>query len=441
MSGRRLIVVLYGRVIGAVERNGGTMSFTYDEEYRASPTATPLSLSMPIAGSRYTNRIVEAYLRGLLPDNDDVRRRWAHEFGIRDRDTFGLIAAIGRDAAGAAQFIPEDDYPQALTQGSVEPISTKVIAARLRRLREDGAAWHAQGDHWSLAGAQSKFTLRALDSRRGGWGIAHGAEPSTHIVKPGISSIPNQALIEHVSMRTFAALGLTVAATEYTEFENEPAIIITRFDRRKRDGVWERIHQEVLCQSFALDPSRKYEADQGPGVQRIGRLLRDVAGPDAVTDFTRAVIANYLIGAPDAHAKNFSVLLASSSVRFASLYDVASGLTASRDGELRYPTSAMSIGGERLFGNVHGRHWKKFATAVGISDETVRGWVVELAERTPDAVSDSIGALPRAIRGGPELRALPRRIQRLCEMTLHRVDDVSERRLNKAAGRDIVAAG
>ena len=140
MSGRRLIVVLYGRVIGAVERNGGTMSFTYDEEYRASPAATPLSLSMPIAGSRYTNRIVEAYLRGLLPDNDDVRRRWASEFGIRDRDTFGLIAAIGRDAAGAAQFIPEDDYPQALTQGSVEPISTKVIAARLRRLREDGAS-------------------------------------------------------------------------------------------------------------------------------------------------------------------------------------------------------------------------------------------------------------------------------------------------------------
>ena len=174
MSGTRLVVVLYGRVAGVIERVGGALSFTYDDDYRDQSLATPLSLSMPLTGSRYTKRAVEAHLRGLLPDNDDVRRRWAAQFGLRDRDTFGLIAAIGADAAGGAQFIPEEDFPAALGEGSVEPVSGADVADRLRRLRDDATDWLGDDEHWSLAGTQSKFTLRALGK---GWGIAHGSQP------------------------------------------------------------------------------------------------------------------------------------------------------------------------------------------------------------------------------------------------------------------------
>ena len=73
-------------------------------------------------------------------------------------------------------------------------------------------------------------------------------------------------------------MGLRVATTQYMEFEDQPAIVVTRFDRRERNGVWERIHQEDLCQALALDPSRKYETDGGPGVARMASLLRDTAG-------------------------------------------------------------------------------------------------------------------------------------------------------------------
>lgn len=172
-------------------------------------------MSMPLATTRYTNKWVGAYLRGLLPDNDEVRRRWAAHFGLRDRDTFGLIGAIGSDAAGGAVFLPDDAYPAALHEGHVARIDEHAIAERLRRLRVDDADWLGDDERWSLAGAQSKFTLRDLE---GGWGIAHGAEPSTHIVKPGISRIPGQALIEHVSMSAAGALGLEVAATRYLDF-------------------------------------------------------------------------------------------------------------------------------------------------------------------------------------------------------------------------------
>jgi len=436
MSGTRLVVVLYGRVAGVIERVGGALSFTYDDDYRDQSLATPLSLSMPLTGSRYTKRAVEAHLRGLLPDNDDVRRRWAAQFGLRDRDTFGLIAAIGADAAGGAQFIPDEDFPAALGEGSVEPVTDAHIADRLRRLRDDASDWLGEGEHWSLAGAQSKFTLRALDE---GWGIAHGSQPSTHIVKPGIATIDGQALIEHVCMVAAGLLGLRVAATQYVDFEDQPAIVVTRFDRRERDGVWERIHQEDLCQALALDPSRKYESDGGPGVARIASLLRDSAGPSAVEAFGRAVITNYLLGAPDAHAKNYSVLLASSAVQFADLYDVASGLTATRNGQLRFPKAAMSIGGGRAFGDVRGRDWSRFATALGMPADTVRNWVLTLTANAPQAISDAIHALPAHRRRQPELRRLAVRILRLSEITTRDIDDVSAGRRSRPSGSEAIA--
>jgi serine/threonine-protein kinase HipA len=432
----QLVVVLYGRAAGMIERAGGSLTFTYDHDYQASETATPLSLSMPLTGSRYTRRIVEPFLRGLLPDNDDVRRRWASHFGLRDRDTFGLIAAIGNDAAGGARFIPAESYPEAMDEGYVEPVSEADIAARLRRLREDATDWLGEDEHWSLAGAQSKFTLRAIGD---GWGIAHGSEPSTHIVKPGIDTIESQALIEHVTMRAAAGLGLRVAQTRYVEFRDQPAIVVSRFDRRERNGIWEHIHQEDLCQALAVDPSRKYESDRGPGVARIARLLRDTEGMSAVEAFGRAVTSNYLLGAPDAHAKNYSVMLASSAVQFADLYDMASGLTATRSGRLRYPKGAMSIGGERTFGELRGRNWMQFATALGVPPDTVSTWVRTLSDQVPDALSDAIRGLPVRVRKNPELKLLAVRVHTMSQLTLRDLDDMSSGRRTSRPGAQVLA--
>lgn len=79
---------------------------------------------------------------------------------MRDRDTLGLVAAIGLDCAGGAVFAPDDELDDALMRGGeVEPVDEAAIAARLRVLREDNAAWHEDDEHWSLAGGQGKFTL------------------------------------------------------------------------------------------------------------------------------------------------------------------------------------------------------------------------------------------------------------------------------------------
>lgn len=381
----KLAFALYGQVAGTIERAGGSTTLRYLPEYRAQRDPTPLSLSMPVSDVTYSSRPIEAYLRGLLPDHAEVRRRWARKAGVREGNTLGIIAHVGLDVSGGAIFAPEDTIADAISSpGHHTPATEAQIASRLRRMRQDDAAWQDDDDEpWSLAGAQSKFTLARTEH---GWAFAEGSAPSTHIVKPGIGRIRAQALSEHVTTRALAIAGLPVAETRYLTFEDQDAIVVTRFDRRHNAaGQLIRVHQEDLIQAFAMDPSRKYESDRGPGIQRIATLLRSVAGADSVERFARAVIANQTLGAPDAHGKNYSLLLVRSAATLAPLYDVATGLIPDDLGRLRYAKGAMSIGGERGFGDVELKHWEKFARAVQVPTPDVLEWVAELAHVIPDA--------------------------------------------------------
>jgi serine/threonine-protein kinase HipA len=437
----RLSVFLYDHLAGWIERDGGALTFRYAAEYLRSRSPTPLSLSMPLAESPYSKKRVEAFLKGLLPDNADVRRRWAGHFGLRDGDTFGLVASIGSDAAGGAIYLNADSEGSTPSTGSLEPVTDAEIAERLRRLRVDSTAWLDHDEHWSLAGAQSKFTLRRTST---GWAIPHGTEPSTHIVKPGIIQLRGQALTEHVSMRTARNLGLDVADTEFREFDDQPAIVVTRFDRLQRGDRLVRVHQEDFCQVFSLDPSRKYEADQGPGVQKIADVLRATTGDGSVERFVRAVIVTYLLGAPDRHAKNYSVLLIGRSVRLAPMYDLSSGLAAVREGMLRFPRCAMSIGGARGFGQVDAPNWDKFAVVCGLPAEQVREWVREYASSVTDALRDTITEIPpSAVDIGVLTGAVLPRVAQLADLTLDGLSSVKPGRgsVREAQSRELASIG
>lgn len=386
----RVAFALYGRVAGVIERTGGRMTLQYEEDYRQLSNATPLSLSLPVSDTVATKRPVEAYLRGLLPDRDEVRARWALKAGVRPGDVLGLVAHVGLDVSGGAIFAPESEIHDALTRpGTLEAADDATIAARLRRFRQDEAAWQDDEDEepWSLAGAQSKFTLARTEH---GWAFPEGSAPSTHIVKPGIGRIPGQALLEHLTMRALAIAGLDVAETQHLTFEDQDAVVVTRFDRRTTPRGVVRVHQEDLLQAFALDPRRKYESDGGPGVKQAADLLRSVADAPSLEGFVRAVIANQVLGAPDAHGKNYGLLLIAKTVTLAPLYDVATGLVPSSDGRLRWTRGAMSVGGERHFGDVERPHWERLARAAGIPAARVLEWVAELAGSLPAAFSTAV---------------------------------------------------
>ena len=417
-GGRTLEVRLYGARIGVITQDKrGRVSFAYDAAVADAGPAVSLSLSMPLGTPSYAPSRIVPFLEGLLPDSVEVREAWARRFRVSPRNAFALLSHSGRDCAGAVEFVAGDR----LDLGpDTSPLSDVQIGQRLRDLARDPAGWQVAGERWSLAGAQSKFILARSPS--GEWCETRGTSPSTHIVKPGIGEYRDQALVEHVSMQAARAVGLRAAKTEFREFDGEPALVVTRFDRRRaRDGSVVRVHQEDMCQALAVYPREKYEASGGPSAADIARLLRDNStdGEADVWEFAQALVFNYLIGAPDAHAKNYSVMHAPGLTRITPLYDVASALPYDAVGGSEINQAAMSIGGRRVFGTVHGRHWDRLASGLKVDSGRLRDEVRRQADAIPTAFFHE---LDRADAAHLSQRIMPR-LEQLCASTVTQLRD------------------
>jgi serine/threonine-protein kinase HipA len=390
-----LSVLLGDRVAGMVSRlSGGRLRFEYDEVYRERPNAAPLSLSMPVQIRGHGDRVVSAWLWGLLPENDAVLSRWARQFHASSSSPFSLLATpIGEDCAGAVRFVAPEEAEQVLGRaGDVAWLTEEEVAERLRELKADSTAWLGRSftGQFSLAGAQAKT---ALFFEEGRWGVPSGATPTTHILKPAVAGLDDHDLNEHLCLDAARRAGLIAARTRIARFGEESAIVVERYDRARVGDRIVRVHQEDVCQALGVPPRQKYQNEGGPGPAEIVELFRSAmparAAADAVWRFVDALAWNWLIAGTDAHAKNYSLLLAGSDVRLAPLYDIASALPYGiHEKKLRL---AMKLGGHYdVF--PHRNPWPRTARELGVDATAVIDRVGELAARAPDAFSDAVAA-------------------------------------------------
>ena len=127
--------------------------------------------------------------------------------------------------------------------------------------------------------------------------------------------------------------------------------------------------------------------------------------------FADALIWNWLIAGTDAHAKNYSLLLAGVQARLAPLYDIASALPyGTHERKLRF---AMKIGGD--YGVFPRRNtWPAAARDLGLDSAELLDRVRALADVAPDALADAVNA--------PDVAALDRSLPtRLLELVSQRV--------------------
>tara|TARA_Y100000813_G_scaffold182612_1_gene152457 strand:- start:47 stop:1189 length:1143 start_codon:yes stop_codon:yes gene_type:complete len=345
---------------------------------------------MPLAAAEHGHDVIEAFLWGLLPDNDRVLDRWARRFQVSARNAFALLSHVGEDCAGAVQFVSPERI-DALTNKEPEPVvwlSEGEVAERLRTLREDHAAWRAPRDtgQFSLAGAQPKT---AFLHENGRWGIPSGRTPTTHILKPPTGEFDGHAENEHFCLKLARRLGLPTASTQVMRFGNEVAIVIERYDRRRQDGEIHRVHQEDMCQALAVPPIRKYENEGGPGAVEIVDLLRAASSArvDDVATFVDALVFNWLIAGTDAHAKNYSVLIgAGGRARLAPLYDIASALPYD-DMDQRALKLAMRVGGEYRLRDISVRDWRRLADRLRLPADGVLSRIEDLAAQLLEAAA------------------------------------------------------
>ncbi|BBN50867.1 type II toxin-antitoxin system HipA family toxin [Mycobacterium avium] len=395
MSDDGLVVVLNRRLAGVITHDFGRPRFTYADDYaRAAGRLTPLSLSMPVrTGVTYAHQKAAPWLSGLLPEDNRVREGWAAQYGVSARNTSALLRHLGRDCAGAVQIAPVDELADVLAQtGHTEPLSDAEIAERLRTLNANPGRWPGANERWSLAGMQAKFTAVRTSN---GWATGHGNAASTHIIKPGITQFRGQALNEHLCQKALPAIGIAAAHTEYQEFDGVPAIVVTRYDRAtQNDGTVVRLHQEDMCQALSVWPSKKYAADGGPSAVTIAQLLAAHADQGDVDRFTDMVIAQYLLGAPDGHAKNYSVILVGNRVTLAPVYDVASVLPYSPDPTSGLSRVAMPIAGKSKFGTVDLAAIAKFADKAGTDPDRLVERTRQMAAALPDAIAAAAADIP-----------------------------------------------
>ncbi len=412
-----LLVVLDDAVAGTLSRlRGGRLRFDYDEQYRARASATPLSLSMPVRDLSHHDRVVSPWLSGLLPDNDAVLARWARHFHVSARSPFSLLSTqVGEDCAGAVRFVAPEGLDRVLARtAEVAWLTDKDVAERLRELREDSTTWLGKSftGQFSLAGAQAKTALLLKD---GCWGAPRGATPTTHILKPAVAGLDDHDLNEHLCLDAARRAGLLAARSKVTRFMDETAVVVTRYDRRLLKGGFARVHQEDVCQALSVPPTRKYQSEGGPGVGDVSKLLREVMLPgiaeEAIWRFADALIWNWLLAGTDAHAKNYSLLLAGHQVRLAPLYDIASALPyGTHERKLRF---AMKIGGDyRVYPQRN--TWPAAAREMGLDSEVLLARVLELAKVAPDALADASKS--------PEVKILKRDLPgRLLDLVADRI--------------------
>jgi serine/threonine-protein kinase HipA len=380
-----LVVSYDGRAVARIRRDArGRLSLVYDASWREAANSFPLSLSMPLAQLEHGHRTVEAYLWGLLPDNELIIERWAKRHQVSPRNPFALAACVGEDCAGAVQLIPSD-RPSTPRRGAVEWLDEEQVSLRLRALRHDISAWRAGGDlgQFSLAGAHAKTALY-FDGNR--WGLPSGAAPTTHILKPGAVDLAGHVHDEYFCMALASELGLPVARSWVARFEDEVAIVVERYDRVRVGSQVRRVHQEDVCQSLAVHPARKYESEGGPGARTIVELLRDHSGApnEDVATFVSALLYNWLVAGTDAHAKNYSLLIGGGGrARLTPLYDLASALPYAKHRERKLKL-AMKVGGSYRLHDIGRYHWSKLAAEIGLSEDDVLGRAIELALAIPD---------------------------------------------------------
>lgn len=374
--------------------------------------STALSVGLPI-GTPTGPRDLRGldFFENMLPEGPALERMAALA-RVRPVDTYGILAAFGRDCAGAIMVLPDGDQPgghggySPMTPGDLRRVIGALDVMPL-------AAAPERGFRPSLAGLQRKALLgRANDST---WQLPSGGAPSTWILKP--DGPHAMAANEATCLRLAAVCGLPVPEAELLDVAGLPVLAVKRYDRQDAPAgdIPIRVHQEDGCQATAMPPGQKYEEQGGPSLRDFADVIRNFGDPRDVIGLLRRTTFNMAVGNADAHAKNFSILheQGEPAVRLAPLYDVLSTIAL----ELTDSTGQLMRADTQLGQRVGGQADIQRVTAASLIDEAVT-WGVRrrtasaVVTETLDQVLVAVTATPGDARVLAVIREQTERISR-----------------------------
>jgi serine/threonine-protein kinase HipA len=392
----------------------------YDLTWTQSEQGRPLSLSLPFTPGNAPHRgeKVRAYFENLLPDSKNIRERLARRFNTGSTDAFELLAEIGRDCVGALEILPDGQPSAGIAELQAQPLSEAQVAQVLRAATTPHAmGWGGEDDELriSIAGAQEKTALLLRD---GHWCMPRGSTPTTHIFKLPLGLIGGMKLDmrdsvnnEWLCSKILKEFDLPVAACQALQFEDVEVLVVERFDRtwwapREGDSRLIRLPQEDMCQATGVAPEAKYEADGGPGMDRILDLLDgSITREQDRRNFFKAQLLFWMLCATDGHAKNFSLFLRPGGrYQLTPLYDILSAYPVLGEGPARMSSHKAKMAMAVRAKNVHWkmrdilrRHWVALGARHGVVTEDgrqVQFLIDDVVDRTPAVMHAVRSMLP-----------------------------------------------
>ena len=388
---------------------------TYNAAWLDDPNTMPVSLSLPVGAAPLTGATLTSFIDNLLPDNADVRERWAVRAGLARAEPFELLRAYGTDVVGAIQFADPGSDPNQSSTSTSEPISDAEIAARIRAIREDDTSWQdpdRDTGYFALGGAQGKFSLGNAGR---GWYEPTGSHPTTHIFKPRVHGQKEGELVEFITMTVARMAEINTATVKLGMFDGEHSLVVERFDRLAVDAGASpgavptifRVHQEDLAQATGVTRLPKYENRGGPAYRDVLRLF-DAHVPDerkaaSKLTFVQALVFSWMVLNTDAHSKNYSVFIGPDGVDLTPLYDVSSFIPyAGRaddgrprtDSAFRNTNLSMRIAADYPAGQQSWFEWGSVAREAGLSRVLVTDWASAVADSLPQLIAAAASSLP-----------------------------------------------
>lgn len=403
-----------GQRVGLWSRRAAGDTLAYAKTWFDAPHGRPLSLSLPFqpGNQAHQGEAVRNYFSNLLPDSQPILERLAQRFKTGSTEAFDLLTEIGRDCVGALQIVPagqEPGNPLVIEGVALDDAGVaRELAAAISSGARPGEADDPAPFRISLAGAQEKTALLRVGQQ---WLRPTGATPTTHILKLPLGLVGNQKLDlrdsvenEWLCAQLLAAYKLPVASCELGNFDGTRALIVERFDRRwtADDKALLRLPQEDMCQAMGTSPLLKYEADGGPGMDRILALLASSGQRERDREtFFRAQLLFWLLCAPDGHAKNFSIHIgARGAFTMTPLYDVLSAYPMLGAGPNQINPHkirlAMAVRGKNphwKMRDVLRRHWNEVARRHGVA-ESADALIAEIVRITPAVIARVGAGLP-----------------------------------------------
>ena len=171
MAQKTLNIFLGEDLVGRLEQdNSGTTRFEYIQAWLDSPTAVPLSASLPLRPERYSRNETRPFFAGVLPE-EESRRLIAKNFGVSDKNDFELLSRLGAECAGRSAFFlpanfrwqPSQLYDLVSTRAYPELASEMAMKLGGERdpLRLTGKNWGFFFDHAGIGHSVAQKRLRS----------------------------------------------------------------------------------------------------------------------------------------------------------------------------------------------------------------------------------------------------------------------------------------